>query len=79
MEIEPFTVHDTGVRSSALEIVLRSLLATLDPQQAKDFRAYLEKTFVEIEKIQPEEAKQINEVVRQAAFDIASAAPESLQ
>ncbi|CZZ64104.1 MULTISPECIES: hypothetical protein [Enterobacter] len=77
METAPFTVHDTGVRNSALEVVVRSLLATLDAQQAKDFRANLEKTFAVIEKMQPEETVQINEVVRQAAFDIASAATDS--
>lgn len=32
MEIEPFTVNDTAVRNSALEVVVRSLLATLDAQ-----------------------------------------------
>ncbi|WAH52472.1 hypothetical protein LMA04_20790 [Pseudescherichia vulneris] len=77
MEIKPISVRDTAVRSNALEAVVRSLLATLDAQQAKDFRANLEQTFAEIERIQPEETVQINEVVRQAAFDIASAAPES--
>lgn len=77
MEIKPISVRDTAVRSTALEAVVRSLLATLDAQQAKDFRANLEQTFADIVKIQPEETVQINEVVRQAAFDIASAAPES--
>lgn len=76
MEIEPFTVNDTAVRNSALEVVVRSLLATLDAQQAKDFMANLEKTFAVIEKVQPEATIQINEVVRQAAFDIASAATD---
>ncbi|HDR2862514.1 TPA: hypothetical protein QCK11_002499 [Enterobacter asburiae] len=77
MEIEPFTVHDAGVRSTALELVVRSLLATLDAQQAKDFKENLEKTFALVVKVQPEETIQINEVVRQAAFDIASAATDS--
>ncbi|CAH5641434.1 Uncharacterised protein [Enterobacter cloacae] len=76
MEIEPFTVNDTAVRNSALEVVVRSLLATLDAQQAKDFMANLEKTFAVIGKVQPEATIQINEVVRQAAFDIASAATD---
>ncbi|AVE74537.1 hypothetical protein ACT35X_000290 [Enterobacter hormaechei] len=76
MEIEPFTVNDTAVRNSALEVVVRSLLATLDAQQAKDLMANLEKTFAVIEKVQPEATIQINEVVRQAAFDIASAATD---
>ncbi|MEG5552757.1 hypothetical protein UXP23_00745 [Enterobacter hormaechei] len=76
MEIEPFTVNDTAVSNSALEVVVRSLLATLDAQQAKDLMANLEKTFAVIEKVQPEATIQINEVVRQAAFDIASAATD---
>lgn len=76
MEIEPFTVNDTAVRNSALEVVVRSLLATLDAQQVKDLMANLEKTFAVIEKVQPEATIQINEVVRQAAFDIASAATD---
>ncbi|MDN8569349.1 hypothetical protein QZQ16_04630 [Enterobacter hormaechei] len=38
--------------------------------------ANLEKTFAVIEKVQPEATIQINEVVRQAAFDIASAATD---
>ncbi|MBS6741281.1 hypothetical protein PO654_14010 [Phytobacter diazotrophicus] len=77
MGIEPFSVHETNVRSNALEVVVRSLLATLDAQQAKTFRANLEQVFVDVERLQPEETVQINAVVRQVALEIASAAPES--
>ncbi|BBE78717.1 MULTISPECIES: hypothetical protein [Phytobacter] len=77
MGIEPFSVHETNVRSNVLEVVVRSLLATLDAQQAKTFRANLEQVFVDVERLQPEETVQINAVVRQVALEIASAAPES--
>ncbi|MCF8585052.1 hypothetical protein L8T19_15575 [Enterobacter bugandensis] len=65
------------MRINAIEAVLRSLLSTLTEQQAKKFTANLEQTFSKIEKTQPLEVSQIIEDVRQAAFDITSAALKS--
>lgn len=69
-----FSPRDTEVRVNAIESVVRSLLATLDSDQAKKFTDNLDATWNGVLSRAPDQLKQQLEVTRDAALDISAVA-----